>query len=94
LGLRYRQSKDVVTRQIVGETLLVPIRGDLAGSQRLFALDAVGEFIWQQLNDATDLAAICEAVVERFDVGLQCAEEDVRQFISELQQAGLVREAI
>jgi len=51
LGLRYRHSEDVVTRQIVGETLLVPIRGDLAGSQRLFALDAVGEFIWHHHED-------------------------------------------
>ena len=38
----YQHSPDVVARQILGETLLVPIRGELADLQRIFALNPAG----------------------------------------------------
>jgi hypothetical protein len=46
----YRKKKDLVTREIAGETLIVPTRGNLADMQRIFALDGVAAFIWQHLE--------------------------------------------
>jgi hypothetical protein len=45
----YRKKKDLVTREIAGETLIVPTRGNLADMQRIFALNGVAGFIWQHL---------------------------------------------
>lgn len=41
----YRHSGDVVNRQILGDTLLVPVRGKLADLQRIFALNPVARHI-------------------------------------------------
>lgn len=88
----YRKSEDVIARQIAGEMLLVPIRGDLAGMQRIFALDEVGECIWQQLDAQPSLHTIRDAVLANFDVPEEQAEADIQEFIAELLEAGLVVE--
>jgi hypothetical protein len=92
LSPRYRKSEDVIARQIAGETLLVPIRGDLAGMQRIFALDKVAEYIWQQLDAETTLEAIRDGVLANFDVSMEQAEADIGGFIAELLEAGLIVE--
>jgi hypothetical protein len=88
----YRQSENVVTRQVAGETLLVPIRGDLAGIQRIFALDEVARFIWERIDGCIEVAALATQVVAAFDVNEEQAEEDIRGFIAELYAAGLITE--
>ena len=92
MGPRYRKNEDVIARQIAGETLLVPIRGDLAGIQRIFALDKVAEYIWQQLDAETTLEAIRDGVLANFDVSMEQAEADIEGFIAELLEAGLIVE--
>jgi hypothetical protein len=92
LSRTYRKSEDVIARQIAGETLLVPIRGDLAGMQRIFALDTVGEYIWQQLDTETSLQTIHDAVLANFEVSGEQAEVDIQEFIAELLEAGLIEE--
>jgi hypothetical protein len=80
----------VIAREIAGETLLVPIRGELADMQRLFFLEPVSHFIWEQLDGATTLADVGMAVTGRFDVDVEVARADLLAFIEELTDAGLV----
>ena len=93
MGPRFRQSENVVTRQIAGETLLVPIRGDLAGIQRIFALDEVSCFVWERLDGDRDAAALAREVCSAFAVSPEQAMDDIEQFIGELRDAGLVAQA-
>jgi hypothetical protein len=93
VGPRYRRGENVVTRQIAGETLLVPIRGDLAGIQRIFALDEVSWFVWERLDGARDAESLAAEVCAVFAVTLEQAAADIRQFIGELSDAGLVTQA-
>lgn len=92
-GTIYAKSGRVVARRIAGESLLVPIRGNLADLQRLFLLEGASEFIWEQIDGKRDLEAIREALVAEFDVGPEQAREDVARFVEELRQAELVEEA-
>ena len=88
----FRRNTDVVDRQILDETLLVPIRGQLSELQRIFALNPVGEFIWAQLDGTQDLSAVTRKVAEAFEVTAKEAEADVMGFVEELAAAGLVSE--
>jgi hypothetical protein len=89
----YRRSPDVTGRQVLGETLLVPIRGELADLQHIFALNPAAETIWGQIDGEHDLAALCDSVAARFDVEPAQAEADVAAFVAELSAAGLIVEA-
>jgi len=81
----------VITRDIAGERLLVPIRGKLADMQRLFALNPAGAFIWDQLDGETSAEAISERVAAAFDVQRDAARADVAEFLDQLVVAGVVR---
>jgi methyltransferase-like protein len=88
----YRKKEDIVARQIAGETLLIPIRGHLADMQRLFALNRVAEYIWQQLDGKQNLQAIADGVLAAFEVQEEQAAADIREFVGQLMEADIIEE--
>lgn len=85
------QKKDqIVGRRIAGETILVPIRGNLADMQRIFALNPVGEYIWERLDGIASMETISRDIVAEFDVDAETANRDMRRFIAELIDQDLV----
>ncbi len=91
LSDRFARNEDVVTREILGETLLVPIRADIADMRHIFALNETGAWIWQHLDGATPLAAVRDALSRAFEVEPDAAGHDVLELVDELDEAGLVR---
>jgi hypothetical protein len=90
---RYLPSPDVVTRNIAGEHLLVPVRTGVAQMDYLYTADEVGSVIFSLLDGQRDVAAIGRRVAELFEVDAAQATADVADFLQELEQAGLVRPA-
>ena len=86
----FRRNGNIVSRKIAGETFLVPVRGNMADMKRIFALNPVADFIWQNL-DKKNLDDLCNEVSGHFDVSRQQAEKDMQEFINELLEAGLIR---
>jgi len=86
----FQKKEEIVSRRIAGETLLVPIQGKLANMQRIFALDSVSEFIWEQLDGRRNLKDILNGILDKFDVGKKQATGDLEEFIAELLEAGLI----
>jgi hypothetical protein len=93
LDSKFLKREEIVTRRIAGETLLVPIYGDLASMERIFALDPVAEFIWEQLDGEKSLKDIRDGVLGAFDVRKEKAETDIFEFIDELVKADLIVQA-
>lgn len=86
----YKKRDDVVSRDIAGETILVPIRGKLADMQRIFALNPVAEYIWEHLNGEQTLEEIKTDIIKNFKVEEKQAENDLHEFIDELIEADLI----
>jgi hypothetical protein len=81
---------NLVTRQIVGETIIVPISGELANLQDVFTLNPTGAFVWQRLDGNTNLGAIRDQMTEEFDVRKKMAWQDLAELVEALHEAGLV----
>lgn len=90
LNSLFRKKEQIVDRRIAGETILVPIRGNLADMERIFALNPVGEFIWERLDGKNSLETICRSITAEFAVDPAKAEEDMKRFIGELLDQALV----
>ena len=88
----YRQGDNIVSRNVAGESLLVPIRGHVADMQKIFALDPVGEYIWNHLDGKHSLEEILDGLLQTFVVERARAGEDLAEFIEELSQAALIEE--
>ena len=92
LNLTYKKNEEIVTRGIAGETLLVPIRDKLADMQRIFALSSVAEYVWQELDGEKNLGEIRDGILATFDVEQEQVDADLKEFMAELLDAGLVVE--
>ena len=88
----YHKKEDIVTRQIAEETLLVPIRSQVADMQNIFALNPVAEYIWRQLDVKQSLEDIHQGIMDNFQVEDGQAGSDLEEFITQLLEAGLIEE--
>ncbi len=86
----FRKRGEVVSREIAGETILVPISGKLADMQRIFSLTPVASYIWGRLDGERSLEIIIQDVTDNFDVEHTEAENDLGEFVGELLKAGLI----
>lgn len=58
---------------------------------RYFGLAGVGAHIWLVLEKPCSVGEICNSVVDHFDISPEACRDDVVQFLTSLQQAGLVK---
>ncbi|GMQ76362.1 MAG: hypothetical protein BMS9Abin01_1636 [Gammaproteobacteria bacterium] len=86
----YRCRDNLVTREIVGETIIVPVSGELADLQQVYSLNATGAFVWERLDGSTPLEIIHLAVTESFKVGKKDAWADLVELVTDLARAGLI----
>lgn len=84
-------ARSFVTRQIAGETLIVPVTGRMADLESIFVLNAVGACIWQRLQTPATLTDLAAALVREFDVPLATARADADDFLAQLTARGLVQ---
>lgn len=84
---------EIVRRDVVGETFLVPIRGSIADLQELFIVNEVGGWIWDRLDRPRRFRELVAEVVTEFEVDEGQATADVRLFVRQLAEAGLLTTA-
>jgi hypothetical protein len=80
------------TRNVAGETILVPIRSGVADLECVYTLDEVATAIWLALETPATPSAVVQRVLDEFDVAEEDAHRDVMQFLTTLRDAGLIRE--
>jgi len=89
---RFKRQEHIVSRAIIGETLLVPISGQLADMQRIFTLNPVADYVWNQLDGETSTGEIRDGILSEFDIEQGDATSDLIEFIDELRSADLIVE--
>jgi hypothetical protein len=80
-----------VTRQIAGETLIVPVTGRVMDLESIYVLNPVGSRIWELLRSPTTAARIAEVVASEFAVTPEHAADDVVEFLDSLGARGLIQ---
>jgi hypothetical protein len=81
----YRRNENFVFRQIEGETVLVPIRGNVGDLDCIYSLNPVGALVWEHLDGSQDLKEIQKRITREYDVSDDEAEADLLAFIEEMK---------
>jgi hypothetical protein len=81
---------EFVSRNIAGETIVVPIRGRTGDLDAIYNLSEVAAHIWDRIDGHVTVRQLAEGVCAEFDVSPDTAEADTFEFIAELQHAGLI----
>lgn len=89
----YRKKGEYVARVIAGETIIVPIRGQVGDLDSIYNLNEVGSVIWEMTDGQTPVSGMVQAVCREFDVTPEQAEQDTLDFLKGLEAAGVVEAA-
>ena len=82
--------KELIKRDIAGDTVLVPVGKTVFDSNGLFVLNELGTFIWDLLPQAENAEAICAAILEEYDVTPEVAAQDVAEFLQKLEEMNII----
>ena len=80
-----------VTRQIAGETLIVPVSSRVGDLDAIYTLNEVGSRVWTLIKAPASVEEIVSALCEEYDAPREQVERDVAELLGALQAKGLVR---
>lgn len=82
--------KELIKREIAGDTILVPVGKTVLESNGLFMLNELGSFIWDLLPTVDSEEEICNAVLAQYDCSAETVKQDVSEFIQKLKEMDIV----
>lgn len=80
----YERNDRVVSRRIVDELILVPVRQSVADLETLYTLNEVGARVYELIDGSRTVGEIVEVIVAEFEVDHDTARSDVETFVEQL----------
>jgi coenzyme PQQ synthesis protein D (PqqD) len=84
--------RSFVTREIGGETLIVPVTGHVMDLESIYVLNPVASRIWGLLRSPITTGRLADVIADEFEVSPQDASRDVAEFLDSLSTRGLIQE--
>ena len=82
--------KDFILRDIMGETILVPINESTTAFNGLITINELGKFIWENLESSKDEEELLHKILEESEVEEKEAKEDLDEFLDKLRQVDII----
>ena len=82
--------KELIKRDVAGETILVPCGKTVYDSNGLFILNPLGSFLWERLPGAADEEELVKAVLEEYEVTESVARQDIAEFLDKLYKMDIL----
>lgn len=82
--------KELVKRDIAGDTILVPVGKTVYDSNGLFILNELGAFLWDRLEAAETEKELLDAILAEYDVTEDVAQKDLSAFLDKLRELGII----
>ena len=76
-------------RQVAGQTVVLPTGGDL-DLNMMITLNDTGAFLWKQLEQDRDEAALTAALLAEYEVDEATASAAVAAFVAQLNEHGFL----
>lgn len=82
--------KELIKRDIAGETFLVPVGKSVYDANGLFCLTEVGAFLWDLLPESWEADELLKAVLDAYDVDESTARADIDVFLEKLKKLDIL----
>ncbi len=86
----FSRDRNLVTRSIAGETIIVPVRSGVSDLEYVYTLNEVGSRIWALLDEGTPVSRIVGAICAEYDVTPEQASQDIAEVLRSLEAATLI----
>lgn len=89
--VRHVRNTAIVSRDVAGETIVVPICRGVGDLDSVYTFNSVGRSLWHLLEDGRTAEELANWVATRYEVKAAQAFADVQSYLSELREVGLIR---
>lgn len=87
---RFIRNLDVVSRQIEGELIIVPVRRGVGDMNSLYTLNPVGSVLWDFMAQEHSVPEMVQRVCDEFEVSAAQASKDIYSFLHSMVEEKLV----
>ena len=91
---RFIRNREVVSRQIEGELVIVPIRRGVGDLNSLYTLNPVGTTLWNFMNEEHTIPEMVTRVCDEFAVNQRDAERDIQVFLDSMVEEKLIQPVV
>ena len=84
------KAADFITRDIAGETIIVPIRDGVGDLNSIYTLNELGTRVWQLIEGQTHVKEIVDSIIREYEVPEEEAARDIIHYLDSLEAAGLI----
>lgn len=89
-GARPFRSGEIVSRQIAGETIIVPIKSSPGELNDIFTLNELASSVWDLIDGDRSISDISMVIASEYDVAPDQALEDTRELIAQFTEATVI----
>lgn len=89
----YKKDPNVVSRELAGERILVPITKQTADVAAIYVLNEAGARIWELIDGQRSLSDIGGLLLQEYDVQQETVEADLVEIVGELEELGMLKAA-
>lgn len=89
--VRHTRNSALVSREVAGETIVVPICKGVGDLDSVYTFNAVGRNLWRLLETGHSPDELANWVAKHYEVEANQALVDVQRYLAELEEAGLIR---
>ena len=82
--------KEFMIREIVGETILIPMGDSNNHFNGVITINELGKFIWENLESSKDEEELLHKILEEYEVEEKEAKEDLDEFLDKLRQVDII----
>jgi hypothetical protein len=93
LDQHYQKTSSIVSREIAGEVILVPIRNNVGDLDSIYTLNETGARIWELIEPTRPARAIGDHLVQEFEVEEEEARADLIELLDQLLSIGAIEQA-
>ena len=83
----------MVLREIAGESLLIPVGQTALKIHGMITLSESGLLLWKRLQTECTEDELVEALLTEYQVDRETASADVKAFIRQMQEVGILEES-
>jgi hypothetical protein len=90
-SVRLTRNTAIVSREVAGETIVVPICRGVGDLDSVYTFNSVGKSLWRFLEQGRTAEELANWVATHYQVEAEQAARDVQSYLTELQEIGLIR---
>ena len=91
LNQLYQKDPSIVSREIVGEFILVPIRQNAGDLESIYTLNETAARAWSLVDGRNTLAEITDQIVSEFEVSYEEVCQDLIELFGQLEEIGAIK---